>query len=122
MREYEWEQSLRRSLDLAPLLVSSEADHCRRARQDHCLCGTRTVHARATEATHIKHLITPFLLVDFFMLSFTCAARQCDCTRFLIERKCTTLSNGYLGSRNDEERSEMRYVMRIAEFSESSNL
>ena len=33
----------------------------------------------------------------------------------------TTLSNGYLGSRNDEERSEMRYVMRIAELSESSN-
>jgi hypothetical protein len=23
----------------------------------------------------------------------------------------TTLNNGYLGSRNDEERSEMRYVM-----------
>jgi trehalose/maltose hydrolase-like predicted phosphorylase len=35
--------------------------------------------------------------------------------------KSTTLSNGYLGSRTDEERSEMRYVMRIAEFSESSN-
>ena len=34
----------------------------------------------------------------------------------------TTFSNGYLGSRNDEERSEMRYVMRIAELSESSNL
>ena len=34
----------------------------------------------------------------------------------------TILSNGYLGSPNDEERSEMRYVMRIAEFSESSNL
>jgi hypothetical protein len=34
----------------------------------------------------------------------------------------TTGNNGYLGSRNDEERSEMRYVMRIAEFSESSNL
>ena len=34
----------------------------------------------------------------------------------------TTLSDGYLGSRTDEERSEMRYVMRIAEFSESSNL
>jgi len=33
----------------------------------------------------------------------------------------TTVNNGYLGSRNDEERSEMRYVMRIAEFSESSN-
>ena len=25
--------------------------------------------------------------------------------------KNTTLNNGYLGSRNDEERSEMRYVM-----------
>ena len=34
----------------------------------------------------------------------------------------TTLADGYLGSRNDEERSEMRYVVRIAEFSESSNL
>jgi len=34
----------------------------------------------------------------------------------------TTLSNGYLGSGNDEERSEMRYVLRIAEFSDSSNL
>ena len=34
----------------------------------------------------------------------------------------TTLDNGYLGSHNDEERSEMRYVMRIAEFRESSNL
>ena len=32
----------------------------------------------------------------------------------------TTFSSGYLGSRNDEERSEMRYVMRIAELSESS--
>ena len=34
----------------------------------------------------------------------------------------TTSNNGYLGSRNDEERSEMRYVVRIAEFRESSNL
>ena len=34
----------------------------------------------------------------------------------------TTRNNGYLGSRNDEERSEMRYVMRIAESSESSNV
>ena len=33
-----------------------------------------------------------------------------------------TFSSGCLGSRNDEERSEMRYVMWIAEFSESSNL
>ena len=34
----------------------------------------------------------------------------------------TTFNNGSLGSRNDEERSEMRYVMWIAEFRESSNL
>lgn len=34
----------------------------------------------------------------------------------------TTLNNGYLGSRNDEERSEMRNVVWIAEFRESSNL
>jgi hypothetical protein len=39
-----------------------------------------------------------------------------------LRKRKTTLSNGYLGSRNDEERSEMRYVMRIAELSESSNL
>lgn len=34
----------------------------------------------------------------------------------------TTSGNGSLGSRNDEERSEMRYAMRIAEFRESSDL
>ena len=34
----------------------------------------------------------------------------------------TTVNNGYLGFRNDEERSEMRYVMRIAELREPSNL
>ena len=32
----------------------------------------------------------------------------------------TTFSNGCLGSHNDEERSEMRYVMRIAGPRESS--
>ena len=35
---------------------------------------------------------------------------------------CTTFSNGCLGSHNDEERSEMRYVMRIAKPRESSKL
>jgi trehalose/maltose hydrolase-like predicted phosphorylase len=33
----------------------------------------------------------------------------------------TTLSNGYLGSRIDEERSEMRYVMRLADFVKHQN-
>ena len=34
----------------------------------------------------------------------------------------TTLVDGYLGMSNDEERSEMRYAVRIAEFRESSEL
>lgn len=34
----------------------------------------------------------------------------------------TTISDGYLGSHIDEERSETRYLLRIAEFSESSKL
>jgi len=38
---------------------------------------------------------------------------------YLLRKKepkyLTTYSDGYLGSRNDEERSEMRYVMRIAD-------
>jgi hypothetical protein len=39
----------------------------------------------------------------------------------VITLKCiTTFSNGCLGSHNDEERSEMRYVMRIAKPRESS--
>ena len=43
------------------------------------------------------------------------------CVMLFTKNILTTFSNGCLGSRNDEERSEMRYVMRIAEFSESSN-
>ena len=35
---------------------------------------------------------------------------------------CTTLSNGYLGFRIDDERSKLRLLSRIAELSESSNL
>ena len=48
-------------------------------------------------------------------------------TQFLCTRVCsiynqdTTFNSGYLGSRIDEERSEMRYVVWIAEFRESSN-
>jgi hypothetical protein len=38
------------------------------------------------------------------------------------QKNNTTFNNGSLGSRIDEERSELRYVMWIAEFSESSNL
>ena len=38
------------------------------------------------------------------------------------QTKLTTFNGGSLGSCIDEERSELRYVMWIAEFSESSNL
>ena len=68
------------------------------------------------------------MLVDFYMLfslridGIGRGSLQRDHTFNYLNVKFTTLSNGYLGSRNDEERSEMRYVMRIAEFSESSNL
>ena len=44
------------------------------------------------------------------------------CVRSPVSHKYTTLVDGYLGMNNDEERSEMRYVVRIAEFSESSKL
>ena len=36
-------------------------------------------------------------------------------------KELTTFNSGCLGSHIDEERCELRYVMRIAEFSESSN-
>ena len=39
-----------------------------------------------------------------------------------MKKHTNTFSNGCLGSHNDEERSEMRYVMRIAKSSESSKL
>jgi trehalose/maltose hydrolase-like predicted phosphorylase len=62
-------------------------------------------------------------LLSFFFNTFfkPCTKSLAAARRQKYETK-TTLSNGYLGSRNDEERSEMRYVMRIAELSESSNL
>jgi len=43
------------------------------------------------------------------------------CGESLIQT-CTTLSNGYLGFRIDDERSKLRLLLRIAELSESSNL
>ena len=56
----------------------------------------------------------PFYLLSDYSLCLTATNEN--------NNQNTTLSDGYLGSHTDEERSEMRYVMRIAEFSESSNL
>ena len=65
----------------------------------------------ASRQWHVMRIIPTFLL-QFFCLKL-----------FLNEIILnTTFNNGSLGSRIDEERSEMRYVMWIAEFSESSNL
>lgn len=45
-----------------------------------------------------------------------------NCIKIYINKLKFTFNNGYLGSCIDEERSETRYVMRIAELCESSNL
>ena len=50
------------------------------------------------------------------------ADSQCICDTLKTTNPTKTPNDGYLGSRNDEERSEMRYAVRIAEFSESSEL
>jgi hypothetical protein len=68
--------------------------------------------------TWSQRKLFPFFFTPFSNIVLILTAFTSDQT---YETK-TTLSNGYLGSRNDEERSEMRYVMRIAELSESSNL
>ena len=54
--------------------------------------------------------------VELFLELFS----ACDTLKTTNPTK--TPNDGYLGSRNDEERSEMRYAVRIAEFSESSEL
>lgn len=61
-----------------------------------------------------------------------CGCPACECASPCVRRALLvgppetkpskTFSNGYLGYCNDEERSEMRYAMRIAEFRESSDL
>ena len=79
-----------------------------------------SIHERCSDELLLTYF-TPFLLVDFYMLYLSYLLNAVHTFNYL-NVKNTTLSNGYLGSRNDEERSEMRYVMRIAEFSESSNL
>ena len=40
----------------------------------------------------------------------------------IFKIKLKIFNGGYLGSHIDEERSQMRYAMRIAEFRESSDL
>ena len=58
--------------------------------------------ARAPSGEH-THTHTPNTMLKPFLVP-----------RHAEEKITKTLNNGYLGSRNDEERSEMRYVVRIA--------
>ncbi len=60
------------------------------------------VRAGAQRGTH-THTHTPNTMLKPFLVP-----------RHAEEKITKTLNNGYLGSRNDEERSEMRYVVRIA--------
>ena len=63
-------------------------------------------NAEASSARRARHL---------------CCAHRSLCGRRVRDLlKIKTRVGGYLGMRNDEERSEMRYVVRIAELSESS--
>jgi hypothetical protein len=92
------------------------------AQQTACL-DSRIYTGRQLYFSLIGLLFTPCtLLCTEPILSFVCVVFTDSTTEKRFTKLRTTLSNGYLGSRNDEERSEMRYVMRIAEFSESSNL
>ena len=68
---------------------------------------------------------TPSLTTSATRSGVTTATRQSRLARISHARRYPqmfiTFGNGYLGSCDDEERSEMRYVMRTAE-RESSNL
>ena len=61
---------------------------------------------RGWRATSITKTMQPLYKPSFSERIKTVASPA----RFLLKLE-TTLNNGYLGSRNDEERSEMRYVV-----------
>ena len=68
----------------------------------------------------------PFINTPLIVHWYSCIALDLPIVSDALDQQHTnqnkTPNDGYLGSRNDEERSEMRYAVRIAEFSESSEL
>ena len=92
--------------------------------------------AQRTTHFHVFHALQPVSYTTIDGVCVCVVARETCVLRMDSERGTAyisiyiyndntskkTFSGGCLGSRNDEERSEMRYVMRIAESSESSRL
>jgi hypothetical protein len=72
--------------------------------------------------TNSTGILPPHPMKTLIPLNCPCDSNLSRETFTTIRNAQTTLYNGYLGSRTDEERSEMRYVMRIARPRESSNL
>ena len=58
----------------------------------------------------------------FPLLFCVCGEKKRKAFLNIKTRNHTTFNGGSLGSCIDEERCELRYVMRIAQLSESSNL
>ena len=75
----------------------------------------REVHSSFSAARHWT------LFAKHIFVRQWVSKHDCLCA-FKFIKKETTFDNGSLGSRNDEERSELRYVVWIAEIRESSNL
>ena len=75
----------------------------------------------------MNHLINQMLSELIFFVSEKKEYLSYDCVLFIFQNesqklnKKTTFNGGSLGSCIDEERSQLRYVMWIAEISESSN-
>ena len=89
-----------------------------------CWAVQRTTHFQRFSrfATNFTHFSCVALLGSRVRFAHAGAVRERDTIHIHDNTSKKTFSGGCLGSRNDEERSEMRYVMRIAESSESSRL
>ena len=71
----------------------------------------------SSKDTKIQELfLNRTVIYELILQGFVFFTKKNESTKITIN----TWFNGCLGSHNDEERSEMRYVMRIAESSESS--
>jgi hypothetical protein len=68
----------------------------------------------------MAYVYQPFYSI--FNLQYVLRYVLTSVSNVILLQTCTTLSNGCLGFRIDDERSKLRLLLRIAELSESSNL